>query len=243
MYKVELKALWATFFWIGLALLFNLGIFVYLGREAGLNFLMGYLIEKSLSIDNLFVFIVLFKYFKTPEEYQHKVLFWGIVGALLMRALMIFFGLALINAFSWMLYLFGAFLVYTGIKMIQKRDVEADVSENRMLKWLQRSIPMSSEYDGDKFFTKKSTKWVATPLFVVLLAIEFTDLVFALDSIPAIMGITLDPFIIYTSNIFAILGLRSLFFVLARLMSLFHYLHYVLAAILIFVGCKMIFFH
>lgn len=234
------SALIASGIWIGIALIFNYGIYFFAGKEAALNFLTGYLIEKSLSVDNLFVFILIFKYFKTPREYQHKVLYWGILGAIIMRAIFIILGVALVNTFHWILYLFGAFLIYTGIKMAISKNEDIHPEDNPILKLIKRWLPVSHEYHGNRFFTQFGGRILATPLFIVLLTIETTDLIFALDSIPAIMAITQDPFIIYTSNIFAILGLRSLYFALAGMMSLFHYLHYGLAAILIFIGCKML---
>ena len=237
------SVVWASVAWICVALLFNYAIYHYLGREAGLNFLAGYLIEKSLSIDNVFVFIMLFKYFKTPKRYQHKILFWGVLGAILMRAVMIVGGLALINTFSWIFYVFGFFLVISGIKMAFTGDSELHPDQNSLLRFVGFWIPISSDYDDGRFFTKKANRWSATPLFAILLCIESADLIFALDSIPAVIAITRDPFIIYTSNVFAILGLRSLFFVLAKVVSLFHLLHYALSLILIFIGLKMLISH
>jgi tellurite resistance protein TerC len=240
------KALLTSAFWISLALLFNYGIYIYKGQEAALNFLAGYLIEEALSVDNLFVFITIFAYFRTPPEYHHKVLFWGILGAIIMRAFFIFFGIALVNHFHWMLYIFGVFLIYAGIKMARSKNEEIHPDNNPILKLAKRFLSVTPNYEGNNFFVHRLGKWWATPLFIVLLAVESTDLIFAIDSIPAVMAITRDPFIIYTSNIFAILGLRSLYFALAGLMSLFHYLNYGLAAILTFVGLKMLtspFFH
>lgn len=237
------NALLTSAVWIGLALLFNVGIYFYAGKEPALNFLAGYLIEESLSIDNLFVFLMLFKYFHTPVEYQYKVLFWGILGAILMRGIMIFGGIALINNFHWMIYIFGAFLVYTGIKMAFPKSEEIHPENNPALILLNKFFPITKTYDNGHFFTKFQQKWHATPLFAVLLAVETTDLIFALDSIPAIVSITKDPFIIYTSNIFAILGLRSLFFALSSWLSLFHFLNYGLAVILTFAGLKMLVGH
>lgn len=235
--RASKQALLYTAFWIILALLFNFGIYLYLGKEAALNFFAGYLIEKALSIDNLFVFLMLFKSFRTPAEYQVKVLFWGIFGAILLRAMMIFGGLALIHKFSWMLYIFGIFLVYAGFRMALPKSTEAG---SKTISLLKRWLSISPDYENGFFFTKRNSRWLATPLFAVLLAIETADLMFALDSIPAVIAITRDPFIVLTSNIFAILGLRSLYFVLAHSLSLFKYLHYGLAAILIFVGIKML---
>jgi tellurite resistance protein TerC len=237
------QALLTSALWIALALTFNVGLYFALGKSAALAFFTGYLIEKSLSIDNLFVFLLLFKYFQTPKKYQYKVLFWGILGAIIMRALFIYFGLALIAAFGWVFYLFGAFLIYTGYKMAFTHTQEIDPKDNPILRLANKLIPINHAYEEDRFFVKKNNKWHATPLFAVLIAVESTDLIFALDSIPAVMAITLDPFLIYTSNIFAILGLRSLYFALSHMMGLFHHLHYGLAAILAFVGLKMLLAH
>ncbi len=234
------KAILGSGFWILLALVFNCGIYVYMGEEQALNFLAGYLIEKALSIDNLFVFIVIFQYFRTPSKYQHKVLFWGIAGAVIMRALFILFGIGLVNAYHWLLYIFGVFLVYTGIRMAQSKNKKIHPEMNPLLKAITKKMRITREYHGNRFWVILQDKLWATPLFVALLTIEFTDLIFAIDSIPAIIAITRDPFIVYTSNIFAILGLRSLYFALAGMMSLFHYLNYGLAAILTFVGIKML---
>lgn len=239
--EVSLKAaLLTSLMWIALALLFNFGLYVFRGKEAALNFFTGYLIEKSLSVDNLFIFILIFNYFHTPKEYQHKVLFWGILGAIIMRTIFIVFGVSLVNTFHWVLYLFGAFLIYTGIKMALPQSEEIRPEKNPLLHLVKKWIPVTHDYHEDHFFIKKDGQWLATPLFFALLSIESIDVIFALDSIPAIMAITLNPFIIYTSNIFAILGLRSLYFALAGLMPLFHYLHYGLAAILTFIGIKML---
>lgn len=234
------QALVASVGWISLALIFNLGIYYFYGSDKALDFLTGYLIEKSLSIDNLFVFILIFEYFHTPREYQHKVLFWGILGAIIMRAIFIFLGIALVHRFDWILYIFGAFLIFAAIKMAMPKDEQIDPENNFVIRWLKKFISVTHAYDGDKFFTKINHIWWATPLFITLVTVELTDLIFALDSIPAIMAITLDPFIVYTSNIFAILGLRSLYFALANLMPMFHLLKYGLAAILAFVGLKML---
>ena len=234
------RALIACGAWVAFALLFNAMLYHFYGKEAALDFLAGYLIEESLSLDNLFVFILIFEYFKVPAKYQHKVLFWGILGAVVMRALFIFFGIALVSRFHWILYLFGAFLVYAAIKMAMPKSEEIHPENNSIITLLKKFIPLSSEYDKDKFFTLKNGKWWATPLFTALVTVELTDLMFAFDSIPAVMAITLDPFIVYTSNIFAILGLRSLYFALAHLMPLFHFLKYGLAGILAFVGFKML---
>lgn len=234
------QALTASAAWISMALIFNIGIYYFYGKGKALDFLAGYLIEKSLSIDNLFVFILLFGYFRTPKEYHHKVLFWGILGAIVMRAIFIFFGIALVNKFHWILYIFGVFLIYAGIKMALPKSEQIHPENNIIIKLLKKIIPVSHAYDGDKFFSLINNIWHATPLFIVLVTVEITDIIFAIDSIPAVMAITLDPFIVYTSNVFAILGLRSLYFALANLMPLFHFLKYGLAAILVFVGVKML---
>lgn len=234
------QALITSSIWISIALIFNLVILYFYGQEPALDFLAAYLIEESLSIDNLFVFILIFDYFKTPREYHHKALFWGILGAILMRALFIFFGITLVSNFHWVLYIFGAFLIYAAIKMAMPKDELIHPDQNLIVKLIKKFIPTLSHYEEDKFFIKKGAKWWATPLFIVVVTLEITDLIFALDSIPAVMAITLDPFIVYTSNIFAILGLRSLYFALAHLMPLFHFLKYGLAAILAFVGLKML---
>ncbi|MCF7805144.1 MAG: TerC family protein [Candidatus Marinimicrobia bacterium] len=229
-----------TAVWIGLALLFNAGIWYYSGTDKALEFLSGYLIEKSLSMDNLFVFLVIFTYFKVSKEFQHKVLFWGIIGALVFRALFIFAGVALINKFHWLIYVLGIFLLYTGFKMAFQSDHDVDVEKNPMLNLVRKIFPVTGQYRGDRFFIKEQGKLFATPLFIVLVMIETTDVMFAVDSIPAILAISRDPFIVYSSNVFAILGLRALFFALAGIMELFEYLHYGLAAILGFVGMKML---
>ena len=226
------------------AALFNVGIFVFRGHRPGLEFLTGYLIELALSVDNIFVFILIFSYFQVKPEHQHRVLFWGIFGALLMRGMMIFTGALLIARFEWVIYLFGAFLVVTGIRMALQGDEEIEPEHNPVLRLVRRVIPISPAYEGQSFFTRiltgGRTRWAATPLFVVLVLVETTDLVFALDSIPAIFAITRDPFLVYTSNIFAILGLRSLYFLLARVIERFHYLRFGLAVVLVFVGAKML---
>lgn len=226
--------------WIILALLFNLGIYFWRGPETALEFLTGYLIEKSLSVDNLFVFLMIFSYFNVDSLYQHKVLFWGILGALITRAIFIATGITLIQNFHWVIYVFGAFLILTGIRMAIRKEKEIHPERNPLLKLFRRFMPVTEEYEGEKFFLKRGGRYFATPLFIVLLIVETTDIIFAADSIPAILAITLDPFIVYTSNVFAILGLRALYFALAGMMRLFHHLHYGLSAVLIFVGTKMI---
>jgi len=227
--------------WITLALLFNVGLFFWHGKEASLQFLTGYLIELTLSVDNLFVFVLIFMYFKVPTQYQHKVLFWGIIGAQVMRGLLIGLGVALIWKFHWILYLFGMFLVFTGVKMgFQDEAAEISPERNILVRIFRKFMPITAGYHGSRFFVKLDGRRYATLLFVVVLVVETTDLLFALDSIPAIFAITTDPFIVYTSNIFAILGLRSLYFALAGLMNLFHYLKIGLAVVLTFVGTKML---
>jgi tellurite resistance protein TerC len=232
-----------TVAWVTLALVFNLGIAHYMGNEKGLEFFTGYVIEKSLSVDNVFVFALLFSYFAVPPIYQHKVLFWGILGALVMRAIMIFLGAALIAKFAWIIYVFGAFLILTGIKMIVKREEEIHPERNPLVRWFKKLMPVTNDYRGDRFFVKENGIRMATPLFVVLLLVEFSDLIFAVDSIPAIFAVTKDPFIVYTSNVFAILGLRSLYFALAGVLDKFHYLKIGLGVVLSFVGVKMLLAH
>jgi len=229
--------------WVGLAILFNAGVWHYAGSQKALEFFTGYLIEKSLSVDNVFVFALLFSYFAVPPRYQHKVLFWGILGALLMRAIIIALGAALITQFAWIIYVFGAFLILTGIKMILKREEEIHPERNPVVRLFKRFMPVTPEFRGDQFFVRAEGARMATPLFVVLLLVEVTDLIFAVDSIPAIFAVTKDPFIVYTSNVFAILGLRSLYFALAGVMDKFHYLKIGLGVVLSFVGMKMILAH
>ena len=232
-----------TAVWVALALAFNAGVWHYAGSQKALEFFTGYVIEKSLSVDNIFVFALLFSYFAVPLKYQHKVLFWGILGALVMRAVMIGAGVALITRFAWIIYLFGAFLILTGIKMIVKREEEIHPERNPVVKWFKKLMPVTSDYREDHFFVRENGIRMATPLFVVLLLVEFTDLIFAVDSIPAIFAVTTDPFIVYTSNVFAILGLRSLYFALAGVMDKFHYLKIGLGVVLTFVGVKMLLAH
>lgn len=234
------EALVWTGVWIALALIFGVGVYYFMGSSTALDYYTGYLIEKSLSVDNIFVFLLVFSYFKVPPEYQHKVLFWGIFGALVMRLAFIFIGVALIERFEWIIFVFGGFLVFTGIKLAFEKDKEVHPERNPVLKLVRRMFPILKNYHGSKFFVRRMGKLVATPLFIVLIVIETTDLVFAIDSIPAILAITQDEFIIYSSNAFAILGLRALYFALSGIMRLFHYLHYGLALILIFVGIKML---
>jgi len=237
--KIKEALLWSAV-WISLALIFNYGVYIFLGKEKALEFLTGYLIEKSLSVDNLFVFIMLFTFFDVQPKYQHKVLFWGILGALILRAIFIFSGVALISKFHWIIYIFGAFLVFTGIKMLFHKDEGIVPDRNPLVRLFKKFFPVSEQIYGSKFFVKLNSKTVATPLFIVLLVVEFTDLIFAVDSIPAILAISNDTFIIFTSNVFAILGLRALYFALAGITKYFHYLKYGLSAILVFVGIKMV---
>jgi tellurite resistance protein TerC len=225
--------------WISLAMLFDLGIYFTWGQEKALEFLTGYLIEKSLSVDNLFVFLMIFQYFNTPGEYQHRVLFWGILGALVLRAIFIATGAALISNFHWIIYVFGAFLVFTGIKMFLQGDEKLEPGKNPVVRLFERWVPITREYHGQRFFVRQTGKTKATLLTVVLIVIETTDVIFAVDSIPAIFAITQDPFIVYTSNVFAILGLRALYFMLAGIMPMFVYLKVGLSAVLCFVGVKM----
>lgn len=239
--EVSLKeALGWSAVWIGLAMVFNVGIYHRHGGEKALQFLTGYLVELSLSVDNLFVFLLVFGYFKVPAQYRHKVLFWGILGALIMRAVFIAAGVTLIAKFHWIIYVFGALLVASGIKMTLQKNKEMLPERNPMLKLFRRVMQVSPEYQGGQFFVKQHGQTLATPLFVVLLILESTDLVFAVDSVPAVLAITPDPFIVFTSNAFAILGLRSMFFALEGVMKRFHYLHYGLSAVLVFVGTKML---
>jgi len=240
-HEVKIKeALGFSAFWIALALSFNALIYYLEGQEPALEFLTAYLIEKSLSVDNLFVFIVLFNYFKIPTMYQHKVLFWGIIGALVFRAFFIVVGVALLAKFHFLLYIMGAFLIFTGIKMATAPN-EPDINPkaNPVVKFISRFMPVTNELVGGKFFVKREKMIFATPLFIVLMMVETTDIVFAMDSIPAILAISRDTFIVYTSNVFALLGLRALYFALAGIMQLFHYLHYGLSLILVFIGTKL----
>lgn len=239
-HEVNIKeALIWSIVWIALALIFNYGVYEYMGKAKALEFFTGYVIEKSLSVDNIFVFILVFSFFKVPAKYQHKVLFWGILGALVMRVILIFSGVALLTKFHWLIYVFGAFLIFTGIKMLVQKDSHVEPDKNILVRLFKKFYPVTNQYHGDKFFVKLDGKRLATPMFVVLLVIEFTDLVFAVDSIPAILAITQDTFIVYTSNVFAILGLRSLYFALAGVMKYFRYLKIGLSVILVFVGIKM----
>jgi tellurite resistance protein TerC len=234
------EALSWTFVWVALALIFNFGVYHYFGAQKGMEFLTGYLIEKALSVDNVFVFLVIFSVFAVPAKHQHRILFWGVLGALVMRAIFIFAGAALLQKFHWVIYIFGALLVVTGIKLLVQRNEHVDPEKNPLYRVFKRIIPATKEYHEDKFFVREGGKWLATPLFMVLVAVEASDLVFAVDSIPAIFAVTSDPFIVYTSNVFAILGLRALYFCLAGVMEKFHLLKVGLSFVLIFVGTKML---
>jgi TerC family integral membrane protein len=234
------EAALASAIWVSLALLFNAGVYRFLGHQSGLEFLTGYIIELALSVDNLFVFLIIFSYFHVPANLRHRVLFWGILGAMLMRIVFILAGVTLLGLFHWLDYVFGAFLVFTGIKIIFQQETEVDPEMNLVLRFARRFLRVSKEYHGSKFFVRQANRSYATPLLLVLLVLESTDVVFAVDSIPAIFGITHDPFIVYTSNIFAILGLRSLFFLLQGMMDRFHYLPVGLGLVLTFVGVKML---
>lgn len=240
-HEVKFKeALGWTFAWIALALIFNAGVYHWFGAQKGMEFLTGYIIEKALSVDNVFIFLVIFSVFAVPAKYQHRVLFWGVLGALVMRAIFIFAGAALLQRFHWVIYIFGALLVVTGIKLLVQRNEEVDPEKNPIFRFFKRIIPATRDYHDAKFFVRENGKLLATPLFMVLVAVEASDLVFAVDSIPAIFAVTSDPFIVYTSNVFAILGLRALYFCLAGVMEKFHLLKVGLAFVLVFVGSKML---
>lgn len=240
--KLKEALIWSAI-WISLALLFNLGIYFWKGSELALQFLTGYVIEKSLSVDNIFVFAILFRTFAVPAEEQHGVLFWGILGALIMRALLIATGTELISRFHAILYVFGAFLVFIGIKLFLQKDEEMHPEDNLMVRLFRKFMPITPQYHGSKFLIKEGGRWVGTPLLLTLVAVEATDLVFAIDSIPAVFAVTRDPFIVYTSNIFAILGLRALYFALAGSLEKFRYIKHGLSAVLVFVGIKMLASH
>jgi tellurite resistance protein TerC len=248
--KVSIKeaAAWSAV-WIALSLCFAFAIYRTMGNESGLEFLTGYLIEYALSVDNIFVFVLIFSYFNVPEKYQHRVLFWGIIGALLLRGVMIVAGSALVTRFSWTLYIFGAFLVFTGIRMALQKDAAAyDPEHDPVLRLSRKLIPVTKEYQGDRFFVREPDasgrlRTAATPLFIVLIIVDTTDIIFATDSIPAIFAVTRDPFIVYTSNICAVLGLRALYFLLAHVVDKFVYLKLGLSLVLIFIGGKMLLEH
>jgi tellurite resistance protein TerC len=240
--KLREALIWSAV-WILLSLLFNLGIYIEMGSEAGLLFLTAYVVEKSLSVDNIFVFLLIFSYFSVPSRYQHRVLYWGILAAVVLRAIFIITGVTLIQKFEWIVYVFGGFLIYTGLKLAFREDEDVHPERNPVLKLFRRFFAVTPGYSGEHFFVKENGRRLATPLVVVLLVIETSDVIFAVDSIPAVLAITTDPFIVFTSNILAILGLRALYFALAGIMELFHYLHYGLSFILVFVGIKMVISH
>ncbi|HEV7763504.1 MAG TPA: TerC family protein [Thermoanaerobaculia bacterium] len=234
------EALTWSFVWVALSMVFNWWIYHEFGKQKALEFLTGYLIEKALSVDNIFVFVVLFASFAVPKIYQHRVLFWGVIGAIVMRAIFIGLGAALVARFHWIMYVFGAILIFTGFKLMAEGDAEPHPEKNPIYKFARRLMPATPEYHGKQFTIIKEGRRYATPLLLVLIAIEATDVVFAVDSIPAIFAITTDPFIVYTSNIFAILGLRAMYFLLAGVIDKFHFLKYGLATVLLFVGTKMV---
>jgi tellurite resistance protein TerC len=234
------EALFWSVVWTIVALIFNGWVYYRFGRQIGLEFLTGYIIERSLSFDNIFVFVVIFNYFAVPAQYQHRVLFWGILGALISRGIFIAMGTALITRFEWLILVFGAFLVYTGIKIFREQETEVHPERNPVVQLFQRFVPLSGSYHGKRFFVREAGRRLATPLMLVLVVVEATDVVFAVDSIPAVFGVTTNAFIVFTSNIFAILGLRALYFLLAGLMHKFHYLSYGLGLVLVFVGGKML---
>jgi tellurite resistance protein TerC len=235
-------AIWVAI-WVALALIFNLVVYHWKGPQSALEYFTGYIIEYSLSVDNLFVFIILFTTFAVAKVHQHRVLFWGIIGALILRGILIVCGVVLIERFFWVAYIFGAFLIYTGIKIAVKKESDPDPEKNPVLRLARKVLPISRGDHQGKFMLRQSGKFFFTPLFLVLIVVETTDLVFALDSVPAIFGITHDPFVIYTSNIFAIMGLRSLYFLLANAMGKFHFLTHALSVILVFIGVKMVINH
>lgn len=237
--SVKEAAIWSLV-WISLALLFNASIYLFSGPDRALQFLTGYLIEKSLSIDNIFIFVLIFTSLSVPAAYQHRVLFWGVLGALIMRGLLILAGTALLEAFHWIFYVFGAFLIITGVRMIVQKEKEVHPEKNPVLRLVRRLIPVTETYENERFWVRRAGKLMVTPLFLTLVVIEVSDLVFAVDSIPAIFAVTQDPFIVYTSNVFAILGLRSLYFVFAGVIEKFYYLKMALAIILVSVGLKML---
>ncbi len=240
-HAVKLKeALAWSAVWIALALIFSLGIYVWRGPDTSLEFLTGYVLEKILSIDMIFVFMLIFGYFRVPAMYQHSVLFWGIIGALIMRVILIAAGVTLITAFHWLSYAFGAFLILTGVRIVLQKDRQIRPERNPVVRALRRMMPVTNRFEDGRFFIRQAGRHLATPLFVVLVVIETTDLIFAIDSIPAVLAITSDPFVVYTSNVFAMLGLRALYFAVAGIIPVFHHLHVGFAAILAFAGLKMV---
>jgi tellurite resistance protein TerC len=238
--RVREAATWSAV-WVALALLFGGGVYAWMGRDAGLEYFAGYVIEKALSLDNIFVFVLIFTFFRVPAQYQHRILFWGILGALVMRGAMIGAGAYLIEQFHWIMYVFGAFLVFTGIRMATQVEYDIDPAGNPVIRLVRRLIPVTPDYHGQKFLVRGNDgRLFATPLFVVLALVETTDLIFAVDSIPAIFAVTQNPFIVYSSNVFAILGLRALYFLLADIIHRFHYLKVGLSVVLVFAGAKML---
>jgi tellurite resistance protein TerC len=237
--SIKEASIWSIV-WITLALAFNAGLYFFSGPGPALQFFTGYLIEKSLSVDNIFVFVLIFTYFAVPAAYQHRVLFWGILGALMMRGIMIALGVVLLETFHWIIYLFGAFLIVTGVRMAFHKETEVHPERNPLLKLVRRIVPVTNDYERDRFVVRRAGQVLVTPLLLVLLVVETTDVIFALDSIPAIFAVTRDPFLVYTSNVFAILGLRSLYFVFANVIGKFYYLKLGLAVVLSYVGVKMV---
>jgi tellurite resistance protein TerC len=229
-----------TVLWVSLALAFNVYVYFSMGPTSALNFLTGYIVEQALSVDNLFVIMLIFTFFKIEKAAQHRVLFWGILGAFVMRGIFILLGASLMSTFHSTTYIFGAFLVFTGLKTLFQKKEQEDISKNKWVQKLKQLLPYTEEFHGTQFLVKKAGKWLATPLFLALVIVEFSDLVFAVDSIPAVLAITTDPFIVATSNFFAIIGLRSMYFVLNHFLKYFHYLHYGLGVILTFIGLKMV---
>jgi len=237
--KLKEALVWSVI-WTVVALMFNGGVYFALGSQRALEFFVAYLLERSLSIDNLFIFLLVFAYFKVPRRLEHKVLFWGILGALIMRAVFIVAGIAFVRKFQWAAYVLGGLVIFTGIKMLFQKDHAVEPSKNILIRLARKVVPMVTDYSGDRFFVRHGKAMAATPLFIVLLVVESTDVIFAADSIPAVLGITVDPFVVYSSNVFAILGMRALYFALAGAMQMFHHLNYGLAVILVFIGAKMI---
>ncbi len=241
-HRIEQKEAWTwSLIWVVVALIFNGVVYFWKGYDSALTFLTAYLVEKSLSIDNLFVFILIFKYFSIPEKFHHRVLYWGILGAIVMRLILILVGIKIITQFQWLLHVMGAFLIYAGITFFRQRHQEEKFTESGFLKFLKKILAVKKEEDDPHFFIREKGKIYITPLFLALISVECSDLIFAIDSIPAVFGITLDPFLVFTSNIFAILGLRSLYFVLADFLPRFYYLKHALSLILVFIGTKMLF--
>jgi tellurite resistance protein TerC len=237
--RVREAAIWYAV-WVGIAALFNIGVFVWMGADRGNEFLTAYVIELSLSVDNIFVFVIVFSSFGVPPEYRHRVLFLGILGAVVMRGIFIATGVALLENFAWLIFIFGGFLVFTGVKLAIRRSEEVAPDQNPVMRLAKRFLPVTSDFEGQKFFVRRAGKWFVTPLFMVLIGLETTDLIFAVDSVPAVLAISDDTFIIWSSNVFAILGLRALFFLVDGILPYFRYLNFGLSVILVFIGLKMI---